>query len=327
MRPYFMLIKREWWEWRRTILWTVGIFTVLLALSMIPAARMSKHFESVSTSVDFSKGDGEIIINGMDILPEIMEHGSMGALENTLRDDPEKVLVPYSISLISGFHGLQILILFIALFYFSDSLYKERSDGSTLFYRSQPVGDHLILSSKIVSGVIGILGVSMIMSIILLIFAKLNLMVLSSTISDLLLPVFSRIGTIDLFKDMMVFQFVALLWLSPFILFLILISSVVKNRPLIIGIGAPILLAVFIQLIFGNHELFNLFGEMVKELASIQTEQRLLEWDMRTSSGSIEIFGSFSSYIFTLRTFVSLVIAGGFYGLTWMSYRKNIPTS
>ena len=42
---------------------------------------------------------------------------------------------------------------------------------------------------------------------------------------------------------------------------------------------------------------------------------------------SIELFDSFTEYIFSLRTLISLAVAGGFFGLTFYAYRRNLPVS
>ncbi|NOZ08990.1 MAG: hypothetical protein GXO91_08995 [FCB group bacterium] len=326
MRQFATLLRREWWEWQKTVYWTMGIFSVLLLLSLFPVNRLST---AVNNKFDTEQlqDEGEIIINGRDILPDLKKNGGIDGLKKTLSEKPQKVLVPYGYTIVTGFHILQIIVLFIALFYFSDSLFKERSDGSTLYYRSQPVGDHCLLLSKVAAGIIGILGVSIIMSFVLLTFTKLDLMVMSGKLSDLLLPVLGRLRVLDLFKDMLVFQFVSILWLSPLIMFLIFVSSAVKNRPLIIGIGGPILLAIVIQLIFSNHDIFNVVVTTFRRIGEIQNEQMLLDWDMPLTGGQVSVFGSFSQYFFTLRTLFSLGISAVIYGLTWFMYHRNLTTS
>ncbi len=326
MKQFIVLLKREWWEWNKTIYWTIGIFSFLLLLGLFPINRLSNKINH-KLGTEQVGDEGEIIINGRDIFPEIQKSGGIDGLKTTLEEKPQKVLVPYGYTLVTGFHILQIIALFIAIFYFSDSLFKERSDGSTLYFRSQPVGDHRLILSKIAAGVLGLVGVTIVMSFILLIFTKLDIMVMSGTISDLLQPVLGRLKVLDLFKDMLVFQFVAILWLSPLILFLIFISSTVKNRPLIIGIGGPILLAVVIQLVFGNHEFFNIVVTTLRRIGEIQSEQMLLDWDMPLSDGQLNVFGSFSQYIFTVRTLISLGISAVLYGLTWIMYHRNITTA
>jgi len=46
MRQLIALIKREYWEWKRVVLWTIGVFSFLLLLSLVPINRLSNNFES-----------------------------------------------------------------------------------------------------------------------------------------------------------------------------------------------------------------------------------------------------------------------------------------
>lgn len=46
MSELLTLLKREWWEWRRVTFWTVGVFSFLLLLTLVPMNRLSQKIKS-----------------------------------------------------------------------------------------------------------------------------------------------------------------------------------------------------------------------------------------------------------------------------------------
>ncbi len=349
------LIEREWWEWKRVILWTVGVFTFLLLLSLVPINRMSNKFESwaederlwidndMSTSLKFDSDELteeeidrikiSLSAKGIDITDRGVESldsliaRSKQTTKDKLSESPLAVIKPYSYGILAGFSMIQFFVLFIALFYFSDSLFKERSNYSTLFFRSQPVNDHLILLSKLKAGGIGIIGLTITMLIILLVYSRLAILTVSGDIWDIISGPLNQINIFQLFGDLILIQIVSLLWLSPLILFMMLVSATVKNRPLIVGIGIPLLLAIILQIIFGENAFVTQIGDIFGAIAEMITSQNLISEMNVVSVEGVDLFGPFWGYLFSVRTLVSLLVSGLFYGATWIMYRKNISTN
>jgi len=324
MKKFLALLHREWWEWRRTVLGTLMVYGFLLALSLVPACRI-QDFESSNVHFGSEWSQHDEHDTGRNLMQQIFDQGWDGT-EEMLVDNPKIVLKPYSHGLLAGFHSLAVLILFISLFYFSDALFKERNDGSTLYIRSLPVGDHSILLSKIISGLLAIAGLTLIMTMLAMIHARLLLWVVSSDFSGAIAPVLGQIKTMDYFLDLIVYLLVSLIWLSPLFMYLIFISATVRNRPLVIGIGGPILLFIFLQVVFRNHDLAASVGEIFSSIAAMISDQ-MLNISHNDSKGSYEILGSFWSYLFSVRTAISIVVAGLFYGGALFMYRRNVSTA
>lgn len=352
MKQFMALLKREYWEWNRVILWTIGVFTFLLMLSLIPMNRLSNNFESwtederlwlddeMSLSIQYddeeiSEDDLERIKTklqekGLDItgndneyLDSLLVKGKQTAKEK-LADSPLAVIKPYSYGI---FSMIQFFVMFIGLFYFSDSLFKERSNYSTFFFRSLPVNDHWILLSKLKAGGIGIIGLTITMLIILLTYSRIAIMTVSGNIWDIISGPISQINILYLFGDLMLVQVVSLIWLSPLILFLMLVSSRVKNRRLIIGVGVPILLAITLQVIYGENAFVTQIGDIFGAITEMIKQQNLIGDIKVVPTDGVDLFGSFWNYLFSIRTLVSIVVSGLFYAATWKMYRKNISTN
>lgn len=352
MRQFMALIKREYWEWKRVILWTLGVFMFLLLLSLIQLNRtdtLSKdktHGETEESDSDFSEmesfyreqGYSEEQIDETITKLKGMQDNSNDAFNKTdsnvkkrltkfVGNSPVRLIKIYSFGILAGFSMLQVLVLFIALFYFSDSLYKERSNYSTLFFRSLPVNDHLILFSKLKAGGIGIIGLTILMLAILLVYARIAIMTISGDIWNLISSVIDRVNVFGLFGDLILIQIVSLLWLSPLILFLMFVSASVKNRPLIIGIGVPLLLAATLQVVYGENAFVTQIGDAFGAIVDMILQHNLINGMTSVPAGGVDLFDSLWGELFSIRTLVSLLISSLFYGTTWIMYRKNISTN
>ncbi len=322
MNRFLFLLKREWWEWRRAILWVFGVIFFMGLITLIPIHRLSNEFE---------KWIPEEFAEHADHWTEEDINEFFGELNNSQLPKAAQKGTRIAGIAILGLMGVQSTPVFIlvigilTLFYFADSLFKERDNNSTLYLRSLPINDHAVILSKITAGITGILGISVILAIFSWIFLQLSLITFSSVAYKMVNSVLSQIKLLDLFFDLIVFLVVALIWLSPLLLFLMFISSLVKNRPLIIGVGAPLLLFFVLKLVFGEHSLAMSVGNIFVSIVKMLIEQKILNSFDFTNSH--EVFGSFWGYFLYLRTLISLIIAGGFYYLTLFFYRRNILTS
>ncbi|MBC8214520.1 MAG: hypothetical protein ISR90_05270 [Candidatus Marinimicrobia bacterium] len=337
MKQFLALLKREYWEWKRVIFWTIGVFSFLLLLTLIPIHRLSISFENWGKEEkDIAIGFGhnnQTNENGSDVFivfesdnSEIPDRVKQRAI-NGLAGSPLKVIKSFSYGILAGFLAIQILIIFIALFYFSDSVFKERSNSSSYFFRSQPLNDNWILLSKLKAGAIGIIGLTLIMLAILFVYIWIAMLSISGEAWDIISGPLSQINMVDLFCDLILYQIIVLLWLSPLVLFMVFISSMVKNRPLIIGIGAPILFGITLQVIFGENEFVNQIINIFEAIPIMLSNQNLINGLEVIISEQVNVLGSFWGDLFSLRTLISLIISGVIYLATLQMYRKNITTN
>jgi hypothetical protein len=320
MKAYLTLLVREWREWR-TVMLVVGC---LYLLGMI------------GWSVTLYKGSSALIRGDIhtewedfrgfddDDDPEWLTPKEMAAASKS-----QALLFGWSHMLRAGAAFINVALLVLALFYLVDAVYKERSDGSTFFYRGLPMTDISILSSKLVAGVVGFLGISLFLGVIWVLFAQITF---PGRIDDLLESAglsSYQIASMDFIRDWLLFHVLQLAWLLPFAVYFLLVSTVTRSRPLLIGLGLPLLLVILWRFLIGDNallrELTANFGMMV---AAIAAEWLGTEGPFSVIAGeTIELFGSFSGYLFSLRTVVSVLIAGGLFGLTAFAYRRNLPVS
>ncbi|MCF7826563.1 MAG: hypothetical protein K9M55_07930 [Candidatus Marinimicrobia bacterium] len=331
MKPLYVLLKREWLEWQRVILGTILIITFLNVLMLLSVSRGSHFFHQKLEDNghlaldDFQLNDDEevdldIRMNGKDLEITIDGNDTPRSVEQMLR----KVAVPVAFGLRFGMMGTFAFVLFLSMFYFSDAIFKERADNSTLFYRSLPVNDHQLLVSKIAAGLIGVIGLTLFLSIEFLVFLKVAIWIMGEPFTSLASLVLSQISYLRLIWDWFGYLVFAALHMAPLALFLMLVGSYVKGRPLIIGIGAPILLSISWAIIFQSAALLKTIGRFIWGFNQVIIDQ----WQMMEKGldSGMPIYGNFWAYIFNLDTAISVLVSALLYYGIWHVYRKNIPT-
>jgi hypothetical protein len=223
-----------------------------------------------------------------------------------------------------GMQGIFLFVLFLSLFYFSDAIYKERADNSTLFFRSLPVNDHLLLGSKISAGLIGVIGLTLLLSIEYLLFTRVAFMIWGDPLNTMVSAVFSRISYIGVIWDWFSYLLYAAIRMAPLALFLMLVGAYVKGRPLLVGIGGPILLAISWSIVFKSAALFKVIGKFFWGFNLVLIEQ----WHLLENKFYSEdlVYANPWDYIFNLDTLIAVLASAVLYYALWKIYRKNIPT-
>lgn len=331
MNSLVVLLKREWLEWQRVVIGTILIITFLNLLMLLSVARGSSWFhdklereghinlediqlndeDSFDLDIRMHGDDVEVYLEGEDTVTDIDQ-----ALERASR--------PVAFGLRFGMQGIFLFVLFLSLFYFSDAIYKERADNSTLFFRSLPISDHYILGSKIGAGLIGVIGLTLFLSIEYLLFMRLAVLVWGEPFNTMAAAVFSRISYVGLIWDWFSYLIYAAIRMAPLALFLMLVGTYVKGRPLLIGIGGPILLSISWAIIFKSAALFITIGKFFWGFNLALIEQ----WgviDHGFNENALQ-YGNPWDYIFNLDTLVAIVVSALLYYGLWFVYRKNIPT-
>lgn len=322
MKSFLALLVREWREWRVVMIIVSCLYLLGLIGSAIMLYKGSDILLRQDVQIDLDLGESGV--NGDEELPPWFAPGE----QNTVRRSATLLFV-WTTMLRGSVSVINLALMVLALFYLADAVYKERSDGSTFFYRGLPVGDHLILSSKLLAGTVGFLTISFIMGVVWVLFAQITFPGDLREILEITGFSVSQIASMDFIGDWLMFLIVQLAWLAPYATYMLFISAVTRSRPIMIGVGAPVLLGLLWLWIMKDDGLLALFSSNIGAVTSMLGEEWLL-YDgpsMFLPGGSVELFGSFTSYIVSLRTLISLLVAGGFYMLTSFAYRRNLPVS
>ena len=331
MNTLTVLMKREWLEWKRVIIGTVLVITFLNFLMLITVARGSSWFhqtleEEGHILMEDIKIDGEEVGNidlrmdGNDF--ELTIEGEDGSI--SIDETLDKAVTPIVYGMRFGMQGIFLFVLFLSLFYFSDAIYKERADNSTLFFRSLPVNDHLLLGSKVAAGLLGVIGLTLFLSLEYLLFVRIAFMIWGDPLNALVGEVFSRVSYIGVIWDWFSYLLYAAIRMGPLALFLMLVGAYVKGRPLLIGIGGPILAAISWSILFKSAALFKFIGKFFWGFNLVLIEQ----WQELSPKWHTEelVYANPWDYIFNIDTLGALLASAVLYYGLWTIYRKNIPT-
>lgn len=316
MKQFMALLNREWLEWRTFWIIVGVVYLLILGLLAYGSFRVSQEIETHSFSI--TRDGGEINIR-MD------EHE--GDNRNFSLSDTSEFLEIWGAIILGMMEGVNGIIILLGLFYLTDSIYKERSDQSTFYFRSLPVSDLKMLASKLTFGTAGILSVSFVLSSFLVLYMHL---IFPGAANDLLIATgisLSQFNYPDLFGDWLTFHLVELIWLLPFATYFMLVSTTVKNRPLLISIG--IILLVFLAGLY----LERLYGlnNLITSALGAPTEAYHAQW-LRLPAAvdpntNLELLGGFGHYIASVRSVISLVVSGAFFWAGYVIYRKNIEVA
>ncbi len=320
MKTFVALMVREWREWR-TVLIVVGSLYLLGMIGWSVALHKGSNAlirGDIHTEWETFRGFGED-----EDEPEWLTPKEMVAAGRS-----QALLFAWTHMLRASVSFINLALLVLALFYLADAVYKERNDGSTFFYRGLPVGDLSILSSKLLVGTVGFLTLSFILGVFWVLFAQLTFPGSLAKVMAVAGLSPSQVASMDLIGDWVMFHILQLVWLLPFAAYFLFVSTVTRSRPLLIGVGVPLLLGLLWRFLAGDNTLLR---EITANLAVISDTLKT-EW-LGTKGPNIlpgepiELFGSFSGYILSIRTVISLLVAGGFFGITFYAYRRNLPVS
>lgn len=349
MRQFATLLLREVAEWRLLLI-VVGVLFVLgLAGSAVGINRLAREVMKESTEVkvklhrdhDNQAVDEEDQAGDHDVWAdddwefeddewlsprEFMNFG--WPAHYFLKGREGLLLYGWAHMLRGALAAINLSLIFLALFYLVDSLYKERSDRSTLFYRSLPVSDNILLLSKLTVGTAGFLMLSYLLGVVWVLFSQL---VFPAEFSRLLEGngfSLSQLALWDLVGDWFVFHLLQFLWMLPYALYLLFISAIVRSRPLLIALGAPFLLALLLRYSIGTVEPIAALLSNFDALGDVL----MGEWRGGPPQAihpgeTVELFGGFGTYIFQLRTLISILAAAGLAIGTRLAYRRNFSTS
>lgn len=340
MRPFVTLLVREWQEWRMVMAVVAAIYVLGLVVSAVALQKGSNAFLSGRGHIDMhydrdlSNGDEfdeDPFLDEEDdsewVSPKEMGFFSMVEIFR-FSGRADLILFGWTHMLRGGVSFINLSFMVLALFYLADAVFNERADGSTYFYRSLPVGDGALLAAKLLVGTVGFMGLSFILGVGSVLFAQL-------TFPDGLAEYIAadgyaagQVAILDLFSDWTVFHVLQLLWLLPFATYLLFVSTVTRSRPLLVAIAVPLLVGILWRYLMGNNAFLREITTNLMVLGDVLGNEWLGHRGPEIEPGAtIELFGSFTSYIFSLRTVVSLMVAGGFFAGTFFTYRKNLAAS
>lgn len=213
-RQVWTNIKKEIWEFQRTLVWMpsviVGLILVvaileLLTLSDFQSARLYEGFEYLQTKEDFY-GFSDLVLTIM-----------------------QTIMVPF-----------MLIALVIQVHYCLSCLFDDRKDLSVYFWRSLPVSDTQTIGVKLLVGLVVVPCIFLLAGTLLQVLIAIGIIVLSIVLSIAYdISLWSLLGNSEFFTNVLKIWWTVvpfILWLFPVFAWLMLASSVAKRSPFLIAV-------------------------------------------------------------------------------------------
>lgn len=243
MNTFVTLLKREYWESKTSFVWVPLVITGITL------------FTAVLGLIIASTGNIETVEYGSHDL------GSLFKLYDVSVDSDIKAFATQS-ALYSGVYTYYFVLAIVGFFYCLGALYDDRKDKSILFWKSMPVSDSQTVLSKLVS-------VTVVAPLLywLVIITTNFLMLIIGTIFAWLSGVdaWSALWANSGFFKVATYQFaaiyMAMLWATPFVGYLLLVSSWTKKVPFLVATVPPVLVVIAEGMIFKTAHVISFLGE------------------------------------------------------------------
>jgi ABC-2 type transport system permease protein len=281
MNQFATLLKREFWEHRSVFLFVPAAISAFLILMMILSVFL--------VNMEISDGPETIVIIGdeqheiredshhdMKVFGSVRDIYTMKIQELAATDYKyrAKQLNMFLRALVTP---INIVLMFVIFFYLLGSLYEERKNRSILFWKSMPVSDFSVISSKLASALILAPIIVLVCGGVTQVFALLLASVLAALAG---IEIWSVIWSpADLFSRWgvtAVFFMMQIVWSLPLIGWVLLVSAFSRANPLIWVFGVPIAVSIAEQIIFS----IDWFGSFVTRHAQPYGGLKVSTFDM-----------------------------------------------
>lgn len=236
-RQIWINIKKEVWEFQKTLIWTptviVGVILIvaifeLLTLSDYQSTRIYEGFEYLQTKDNFY-GFSEVMLTIMQTL-----------------------MVPF-----------MLIALVIQVHYCLSCLFDDRKDLSVYFWRSLPVSDKQTVGVKLLVALFVVPGIFLLAGTLLQLLIGIGFIVLGGVLSIAYdISLWNLLGNSGFFTNILRMWWTVvpfILWLFPVFAWLMLASCMAKRSPFLIAVLpaiAIILSEVLMHKTFGVGSLF-----------------------------------------------------------------------
>lgn len=249
MNKIFMQFKREFWEFRSSLVVTPfvlgGILVGLLLLGIVPLqSKIVGALPDFHVQFELEKGDDSKIVE------HLSQQGDLKAISRELLTHG-----------LTGIYSLfSIILLFTLAGYFMAALYNDRRDRSILFWKSLPVPEWRNVLVKLGSGA---LGAPLVYAAAAMVTGALTLLIIvtyAGVIWHIPVPgFFALVGTfLSSGIGLLLGWLLLALWYLPVFCWLLLCSAIARKASSVIAFGVPFGLIVLEAWTLGSSQLAQL---------------------------------------------------------------------
>ena len=283
-----MSVKREYWEHKVMMFW---VPLVMFALFVI-APSLTWLFADTG------------------VFPKVLSEQFLQHFSQEIETTQEGMIARVAEGVIASFFMIFMVAAFFAqLSYFTNCLFSDRKDGSIIFWRSMPIGDHLNIGVKLLIGTIAI-PACFLMCATVLVLAVTVLFSMLATFSSLMFDVsiWSFLAQSEILGSVGIMWLMVVplaLWLLPIYSWLMLASSAAKKAPFSCAF-TPIVILLAVEHWLTNLELIdssyflNMFADYFGQLQGVGMEDESFDlWQiLELSVSNVSIGAILLSMVF-----------------------------
>ena len=257
-----ILLKREFWEHRKTFFYLPLIIRVLLTFFLIAAVGLVQ----IAGSDMIVSGSIQMNEEGLHHRSETNEYSNVpvNALfgeqvsQFALLPDEQRERMLNSVYLLIATPLVPVLWV-VVFMYFLTCLYDERKDRSILFWKSMPVSDAMTVIAKLLTGLVVVPAIYFMamMALQLILFLTTVVVALGYSV-DTWQTFVAPAHIITRWLQMTAFFVFVACWCLPFFAWIVFVSSWARSIPLVWVIGIPIVL-VMLEALFTQGEWVRVF--------------------------------------------------------------------
>jgi ABC-2 type transport system permease protein len=243
-----ILLKREFWEHRKTFFYLPLIILVLSVIFLIAAVftlQIAGEGIIISGSIQINEGGPEqrTETNEYSNMPINALFGDQLTQFAALEPKQREALLNTAYLLMAT--PLVSVLWVVVFMYFLTCLYDDRKDRSILFWKSMPVSDAMTVISKLLTGLLLVPGIYLVVMMILqLILLLTSLMAAVGSSIDIWATLIAPAQIVTRWIQMTAFFLFVAIWCLPIFAWVLFVSSWARSVPLAWVIGIPFVLVI-----------------------------------------------------------------------------------
>lgn len=219
MNTLYWLVKREMWEHRGGFLWAPLVAAVVFLITQAVV---------LGTGHAVAYGDARFALD-------------VGSLAHTDPAGMDRIGQLMDATLLSGGMFARLVMSIALFFYLVGSLYDDRRDRSVLFWKSLPVSDAQVVTSKVLAALLVAPAIVFAISVVSGLLA-LGIFSLSLTAHGVAVgPLLAMAHPLKVIAFLLAFVPIYLLWALPSAGWLMLCSAWARSRPFLWAVLPPVI--------------------------------------------------------------------------------------
>ena len=247
MNNILWLIRREFWENRSLWIAPLAIAGVILVLTAFGGVHIGQN-------QSFWFGTGASDLEGMSATEREHMKNALGEIT-----DKRQMIYAFTLTMLTSVQMFALVI--VVFFYLLDTLLAERKDRSILFWKSLPVSDAEVVTSKLLTAVVAapifVLLLSAVVQILfrLVIWARFG----GSIVGDFL-PIFDFSIWLQVQAASWFMTFTAVAWYLPLVGYLLLVSVWARRNAFLWAVLPPVAVLIIEGMLSQSHHFADFLG-------------------------------------------------------------------